>query len=313
MDTLFPTCINILKVRSCHLYRHSLNISRALSILLLFPNLSNIVSIITMDSTDPIISTESEFEAWRDSQWQLAEVLSNPKIENDIFTVEERTKDGKITYQLPLNDFLGIENKKAVRGKGFCESQCTKDIHQDSADPYSLKFEARSQPDGNDWSAMKCNLRDHLRLNHGILFAGDVAPAMLLEKSEEDISNPAIFEVSAAQSKEFVEYDIKEKHLMDGIDAESMKQHKSHPDHELVFQPGPAPGQVVANFWFKAGAKVGQMINRANEPNRHPGNMKYRTDGKGHMYFGCELHEHDIDGKWKSVCTTDTKRDHLWT
>lgn len=231
---------------------------------------------------------------------ELAEILSNARVQDNTFTVEEKVKDGKITYKLPLNDFLGIENKTATRGTGFCDSQCTKDIRQDEADPYVIKYDARSQADVDDWTTQTCNLRPHLKLKHGMLFGGDAAPAMVVEKGAEG----DVYEVSAAEARTFVEYEKEEAEAEasqpEGAETES---YHSHPDHKIVFQPGPPEGQVVANGMISDGNKLVKLIRFFIDGNPHPGKRRYRTDAKGHRYFGCEKCEHFQDGTFKTVCT----------
>lgn len=259
-----------------------------------------------MDTNNPTdsITTEAEFEAWRNSQWQLAEVLSNARLEDqgNTFTVEQKVADGNITYKLPLNDFLGIDENKttATRGKGFYDSPLTKDVRQDETDLYTIKYEARADAAANDWTTETCNLRAHLKLNHGILFGGDdAAPAMIIVKNEAE-EGATTYEVSPTQARNLVKYTEEEKNWGEEGEAEQT----SDPDHKVVFQPK-NQGVVVINGLFGDGVKVGKFISLLMDGNPHPGGkMTYRTDAKGHRYYGCEKHEHDVHkGTWKNICT----------
>ncbi|KAM7219912.1 hypothetical protein V8F06_004767 [Rhypophila decipiens] len=265
-----------------------------------------------MDSNNPEVDmNEAEYEAWRNSQWQLAGVLSNPQLDDQgTFTVEEKVNDGNITYKLALNDFLGFDGstRTVIRGTGFCDSKCTKDIRQDETDPYTIKFETRSNADADDWTTGTCNLRPHLKLNHGILFGGDdVAPTVVVSKTptcaaaaggEEETTTT--YELSAEQAKAYVGFEQEEKQEKQERDA----KYKSNAEHPVVFQPPNAPGTVTVNGLFGDGAKLGKLINLFINGDPHPGKKKYRKDAKGHEYFGCEKHEHDLDkGTWKDVCT----------
>lgn len=257
-----------------------------------------------MDPNNLDLATEADFEAWRNSHWQLAQLLSNASLQNDIFTADEKVQDGTITYKLALNDFLRIENKIAIKGTGFYESPCTRNVHQDESDPFTISFEARSHSDADDWTAGTCNLRQHLKMKHGVLFGGDAAPTMLVKKKEADGTDKASYEVSASQTEEFVAYDEKEEvQWEEAIKVQQQKAYEPHPDHEIV-EAGRPQGQIVVNGLFGDGAKVGKFISLLMNGDPHPGKKKYRKDAKGHEYFGCEKHEHDMKtGSWKSVCT----------
>jgi hypothetical protein len=213
-----------------------------------------------MDPNNLDLATEADFEAWPNSHWQLAQLLSNASLQNDTFTVDEKVKDGTITYKLPLNDFLGIENKLPTKGTGFYESPCTRNIHQDESDPFTVGFEVRSHSDADDWTAGTCNLRQHLRMKHGVLFGGDAAPTMLVKKKDADGTGKPSYKVSASQTEAFVAYDEKEEaQWEEAIQVQQQKACESHPDHEIVHAGRPT-GQIVVNGLFGDGAKVGKFI-----------------------------------------------------
>lgn len=258
-----------------------------------------------MDPNNLDLATEAEFEAWQNSQWQLARFLSNAILDGDIFTVDEKVQDGNVTYKLPLNDFLGIKDKEGTRGKGFYDSECTKNVRLDDDDQYTIKFEARSHGDADDWTTEKLNLRPYLKMRHGILFGGDAAPAMVVQRTVGDSSGQDTYEVSSAEARTFVSYDEKEAaDRKEEQEAQQEEAYESHPDHEPVAQEGQAQGQLVANGIFADAYKVGKFISLIMHGNPHPGKKRYRTDAKGHRYFGCEKHEHDLNaGTWKNVCT----------
>ncbi|KAF1994170.1 hypothetical protein P154DRAFT_567522 [Amniculicola lignicola CBS 123094] len=212
--------------------------------------------------TDFEPTTEAEFEAFMSSQWQLGRKLSNPRLIDGVFVVDEKTPEGLITYSLPLNDFLAVKEKHAVPGTGFYENKTTRNVQLDEKSQYTLKFEASSNEGDDDWS--------------------------------EGTKGSKSYEMPAEDVKAFVVSGEEEGQIEEGEEAPG-EAHESHPEHQAL-EPAETEPELVANGIFGAGAKLGKLVNFFIDGPEHPGKIKTRTDAKGHSYFGCEKHEHPVPG-----------------
>ncbi|EJT99522.1 hypothetical protein DACRYDRAFT_101211 [Dacryopinax primogenitus] len=79
---------------------------------------------------------------------------SNQRLDKDgIYHVDVRQPgDSTISFHVPLDDILGISERRAVSGqKGFFSSKLTDDVHLDAKDLWKLRYKACSVEGKNDW------------------------------------------------------------------------------------------------------------------------------------------------------------------
>jgi hypothetical protein len=243
--------------------------------------------------------------------WPLAHQLSNAILQSGTFIVGEKQPDGLIVYKLALNDFLCIDNKKAIPGTGLFDSKLTKDFHLDKTVPYIVHFLACSNDGAVDWTPKSCDLRKFLHIRSDVLYGGDAVPAMVVKRAKSGNGMMAkgagaggweTYEISVDQVKAIVKSKEEEGQLEEGVDTENIT-YESHPEHEATET---VEEEFTANGLFGDGAKLGKLINLFIEGDPHPGKIKTRRDAKGHEYFGCEKHEHPVPGNMKiskAICT----------
>jgi len=243
--------------------------------------------------------------------WPLARQLSNAILQNGTFIIGEKQPDGIIMYKLALDDFLSIENKKAIPGTGLFESKFTKDFRLDKTIPYIVHFLACSSEGADDWTSETCDLRSFLHMRGDVLYGGDAAPAIVAKRAKSGngimakgagSSGFETYEMSVEQVSAIVKAKEEEGQLDEGVDIKNTT-YESHPEHEAA-ETGEE--EFTANGLFGTGAKLGKLVNLFIDGPPHPGKIKTRRDAKGHEYFGCEKHAHPVPGNLKvsePICT----------